>query len=77
MKKERITYVKRCLNLACLHRNGCEHGKAHQRFQQQFPQGIKEIPLDMTGNFRAIYPVAYGCPRHTMTREEIIRLQGN
>ena len=73
----RITYIKRCLHPTCTNRQQCEHGKAQQRFQQLFPEGIKNIPLNMLGMFKSIYPVAKGCPRHLMTKEQLLNIQNS
>lgn len=75
MRQTRITYVKRCLNSRCTHKEQCEHGQAQMRFQQHFPKGIEDVPDYMLHMFKAIYPVAYGCPRWQMTREQCIEQQ--
>ena len=71
----RISYIKRCLHPACPNRQECEHGKAQMRFLQLFPEGISNIPLNMLGMFRCIYPVAKGCKRYQMTKEQLLVLQ--
>lgn len=75
MRRERITYVKRCLDMRCTKKEQCEHGQAQVRFLQQFPNGLKDIPLNMLWMFSAIYPVACGCPRWQMSKEQCIELQ--
>ncbi len=64
-----MNYIKRCLNSSCLHAAECEHGLAQKRFKEYFPQGMKELPYFMLKNFKAIYPVAYGCPRWKMEKQ--------
>ena len=75
MIKQRITYVKRCLNQRCKRKEQCEHGRAMQRFKQLFPKGMEEIPMNMQEQFRAIFPVAFSCHRWKLNREQCIELQ--
>lgn len=39
------------------------------------PGGNKQYPLNMLGMFRCIYPVAKGCKRYQMTKEQLLVLQ--
>lgn len=73
-KRKKVTYVKRCLNERCEHKEHCEHGKAQIRFLQHFPNGIKEIPLNMLSSFESIYPVK-NCSRRLLSREQCIENQ--
>lgn len=75
MKQERITYVKRCLNNRCTKKEQCEHGQAQIRFLQYFPNGMKDIPLNMLQMSRAINPVACVCTRWKMSKEQCIEFQ--
>jgi len=75
MEKNRVSYVKRCLNERCASKERCEHGQAQMRFHQYFPEGIDDVPDYMLGTLRAIYPVHSKCTRWKMNREESIELQ--
>jgi len=74
MRTEKITYIKRCLNVKCEKRTVCEHGKAQIRFFQHFPEGLEGIPYYMLKEFKAIYPVR-NCRRWKMSRQELLELQ--
>lgn len=75
MIQKRITYVKRCLNTRCTHKEQCEHGKAMIRFLKYFPKGVEEIPPSMINRYCSIYPVAPLCNRWELNASQCIELQ--